>query len=208
MALIIRGGTIFARLLLSRHPLDSLTWLRSFRARRRPLTIAVPWLTFNATRAITGRLPSGSRVFEYGAGHSTLYWLNLGAEVVSVEHEAQWYEALAGKLAGGQNRVTLIHETDEKAYVDVIHRYAYDYFDMVLIDGIARRACVHAAIRHVRPGGILVLDNTDFHWVRENPIEGIPEHWPRFVYPGYAPMLGHSSETTVWVRPSEEEVKS
>ena len=63
------------------------------------------------------------------------------------------------------------------------------------------RESVLAAIGWVAPGGMLVVDNTDWHWFREVPLQGIPRDWEQTAYPGYTPMLGHASETTVWVRP-------
>lgn len=97
--------------------------------------------------------------------------------------------------------VVLHNIRDEDPYVNSIRAHPPESFDLVLIDGLYRRACVYAAVPYVKPGGLLVVDNTDFHWTREDPIQGVPDNWQRTVYAGYAPMLGHGSETTVWVRP-------
>jgi hypothetical protein len=47
-------------------------------------------------------------------------------------------------------------------YVSITNKYEDESLDFVLIDGIYRGACSNAALRLLRPGGILVLD--DAHW--------------------------------------------
>lgn len=203
---IARAGIGLLRLTLSRHPVDAVTWVWSFWARRRPLSLAMPWLTFDAIRAIRRTLPAGGRVFEYGGGHSTLFWATREATVTTVEHDPAWYRALGDAIARGRNRgVTLSLAVDRESYIGQIDRFPGSHFDLVLVDGRFRRACVVAAVPHVKPGGLLVVDNTDWHWYRERAIEGIPVSWIRTVYPGYAPMLGHRSETTIWQRPPDDE---
>jgi len=49
--------------------------------------------------------------------------------------------------------------------------------------------------------GLLIVDNTDRHWFRKNPIAGIPSDWKFEVFQGYAPMIGHRSETMLYRRP-------
>lgn len=63
-----------SRMLFSRHPGDLPRWLKSMAMRRKPLSYALPWLTFDAIRAIEEKIRPGQRVFEYGSGHSTVYW--------------------------------------------------------------------------------------------------------------------------------------
>lgn len=55
----------------------------------------------------------------------------------------------------GQECVSFRH------YAEVISSYPDSSFDIVLVDGRARPACLLLAIDKVRPGGYLVLDNSD-----------------------------------------------
>lgn len=201
LALVLRAGWLLGSLLFSKHPEDCCTWLRSMIARRRPLTFPIPWLTFDAIRAISAAVGPDCRIFEYGSGHSTLYWRKLAATVVTVEHNEDWYNHLRLALGTGQENITAVLATQEGPYVNAIRNYAPAYFDIVLVDGAYRRDCVSAAIAHVKPGGLLVVDNTDWHWFREVPIAGIPDDWSRTVYAGFAPMLGHKTETSIWRKP-------
>jgi hypothetical protein len=33
------------------------------------------------------------------------------------------------------------------------------------------------AIPHLKPGGYFIVKNTDWHWFKEKPLEGIPDKW-------------------------------
>lgn len=72
---------------------------------------------------------------------------------------------------------------------------------MILVDGAFRRDCVTASLPYIKPGGLLVVDNTDWVWFKNLPFNDIPDNWIKNVYRGYAPMLGHKSETTIWQKP-------
>lgn len=203
--LIVRGVAVLASLLCSRHPADAWVWMRSMKARRRPLSMALPWLTFDAIRVIRRQLRDKPRIFEFGSGHSTLYWLEIGASVVSVEDDSGWYVLLRDAInVRGHKDCTLVHAPTISSYVGAISAFAFDSFDLVLVDGAHRRDCVIAAVPYVKPGGLLVVDNTDWHWFLTAPIEGVPKSWTRVRYPGYGPMIGHRSETSVWQRPVRE----
>ena len=199
--LALRLVILLCEMLISRHPQDAFEWIRSMLWRRRPLSFGKPWLTFDAMRAIQDRLPRGARIYEFGAGNSTVYWSRHATSVASVESDPQWLQLLATKLAGlGLRNVKMIAAADNSAYVDSIHEWPDEYFDLIVVDGDFRRDCVLASIQHLKHGGMLVVDNTDWHWFRAKPLAGIPAAWEKLVYPGYAPMIGHKSETTLFVR--------
>lgn len=203
--LVLRALTAIVSLGISKHPGDAWTWLKSMILRRRPLSMGMPWLTFDAIRHIERNLPTNANVFEFGSGNSTLFWLSKGATVFSVENDIHWHDLVSAELTRRNLRsCRLIHATDLDAYVGAIYSCPERSQDLILIDGAYRRDCVAAAIPYVRPGGMLVVDNTDWHWFHENPIEGIPNDWPFTRYPGYCPMLGHKSETSIWTRPKEQ----
>src|SRR5215218_1655637 len=66
----------------------------------------VPWFTYPAIEALKNWDLADKRVFEYGSGYSTLFWASRAKEVVSVEHNRDWYEKIAG-LAPSNARVIL-----------------------------------------------------------------------------------------------------
>lgn len=161
-------------------------WLRSLR-RDFLLEAGLPWITFDAMDYIQAWLPSGARVFEYGSGGSTLFWLRLGATCVSVEHDPTWYARVRqrlgqsapidyrlvlpepGNVADGEVDDPSLYLSADPAfqgfsfrkYVSQIDEYPDDYFDLILIDGRARPSCLAHSVAKVKPGGLIVLDNAE-----------------------------------------------
>lgn len=126
----------------------------------------LPWYTYPAIEYIRQLDFRDSVVFEYGSGFSTLFWGSRARHVVSVEDEEEWHGLLRPQLP---SNCELLLETDLAQYVDVIHRYS-DGFDVIVVDGPARGRtrlkCSRAALEHLRPGGLIILDNSD--WLPES----------------------------------------
>lgn len=53
---------------------------------------AIPWYTYPAIEYIKQLDFSDKRIFEYGSGNSSKFWAKLAKEIVSVEHDKEWYE--------------------------------------------------------------------------------------------------------------------
>lgn len=138
----------------------------------------VPWWTFEAADrvAVWLRDHPQARVFEWGSGASTLWLADRARSVHSVEHHAGWAGVLAPRLPDNvELRVVEPVATrspavpsakpghadlDFAAYVAAIDDVPGD-FDVVVIDGRAREACLARAVERLAPGGIIVFDNVD-----------------------------------------------
>lgn len=160
-------------------------WLRSLTPNYL-LSAPSPWLTFDAIEFIGKHIPLPQRVFEYGSGGSTLFWLSLGATCVSIEHDPQWYDVvkqrcrsrseLTYKLVPPEPADSNADVADPAEYASADQRYRehsfYHYvsqidhfpdgtFDVVLVDGRARPSCIAHSAAKVKSGGLLVLDNAE-----------------------------------------------
>jgi hypothetical protein len=126
----------------------------------------IPWYTYPAVEYLKQLDFSDATVFEYGAGNSTLFWAKVAKQVVSVDDDEAWYEQVKGRLPGN---CTLAFEADLSSYVHSIVRYGHG-FDVIVVDGAARGKtrlkCSRVAIDHLRPGGMIILDNSD--WLPES----------------------------------------
>ena len=124
-----------------------------------------PWYTYPAVEYLKQLDFSDKTVFEYGCGHSTLFWAARAARVVSVEHNAGWYDLVKGKLPAN---CTLVHEPESDAYAAAIAKFDAQ-FDVIVVDGLVtgrtRIKCARAAIPYLRDGGMIILDNSD--WLPE-----------------------------------------
>jgi hypothetical protein len=166
-------------------------FLRSLVAMRDPLRLAeldLPWWSFGAAEWADGFLHARegeATVFEFGPGASTVWLARRCRQVTFVEHDPRWWPTMQALTAGlPQVRGRLVEAglmdgpagdgggpacqsgrlghrgLDYTAYVAAI-REAGGPFDLIVIDGRARVACLHEAIRHLKPDGAILFDNSD-----------------------------------------------
>jgi hypothetical protein len=134
-----------------------LGWQRSITqgpvdAMGRPL----PWYAYAATAWLSRRLRSSDRVFEFGAGHSTLWYAQRVASVTAVDDNAGWVDRLQNDLPAN----AAVALADETRYVAALDE-ADGEFDIIVVDGLLRNECAAAAAARVAGGGLVVFDNSD-----------------------------------------------
>jgi hypothetical protein len=191
---------------------DLPRWL--FSQGRNALDDETAWITYGALRHLNRIVGSDSRVLEYGSGGSTLYFATRATEVVSVEHDPHWAQVVADRV-GDRAEIILAPavgepsdsyaSTDERyrgmsfrEYASVADRFPDGYFDILLIDGRARTSTFAHGRRKVRPGGWIVLDNSDRK--EYEPIRNFARAagWPERRFFGPHPYVVQFGETTIW----------
>lgn len=128
--------------------------------------IELPWITRDAQLFLQQIVRNNFRALEFGAGRSTLWFSHQVAELVSVEHNPEWYEEVIRKVSPGTVRLHAsphIVGTDhlQKPYSFICDEFPDDYFDLVFIDGRDRISCVEKSRRVLKPGGYMCIDNMD-----------------------------------------------
>lgn len=158
-------------------------WLVSLTRVHDSLAIAelgVPWWTYSAIDAVDDWLtarPRPIRVFEYGSGASTLWLATRADEVHTTEHHVGFSEVMAPELAAHSTVTSHVvpavadlhphtpsHKSGNKgldfsSYVATIDEVG-GLFDLIVVDGRARPACLARSVPHLAPGGIVVFDNS------------------------------------------------
>jgi hypothetical protein len=167
-----------------------------------------PFLAPAAVRFLDRVLPRDGVGLEWGSGRSTQWVAKRLRRCVVVEHDPVWFASVQEQLsAAGLDNVDyrlipLEHPESEPTrsryqpvprYVAFVEEFPDAHFDFVEVDGHYRQACALAALEKLRPGGHLLIDDTN--WI---PLSewGVPERWP----------IVHQSTkinttTTVWQRP-------
>lgn len=127
----------------------------------RMIGLGLPWWNVAATRDAETYLRAhpDARVFEYGAGASTVWLARRARSVVSVEHHAEWHRLLTKKVAALDNIRLLHRELEGEAYVGAIAE-AEGPFDMIVVDGRRRTDCLARALPHLKPGGLILFDDS------------------------------------------------
>jgi predicted O-methyltransferase YrrM len=170
-----------------------------------------------------------ARVFEWGSGGSTLFFAKRAAELIAVENDGDWTEKVRAACAErGHQHVTLaFHPADDttapvefdpsdperyhsgssvqgghlfRSYAEHIVPFPGDHFDIVVVDGRARPACLRLALPKVKPGGLLVLDNAERPWYARARALVDAAGWPRTDHAGPGPYLQHFWQTVIWRR--------
>jgi hypothetical protein len=185
----------------------------------------LPWLTFDALARLDALELRGRRVFEFGSGGSTRYWLRRGASVVSVEHDPAWHAQVRaltpadapldyrlvppepappgpfdpGDPAACRSAAPECAGLSFRRYAEQVAAFPDGHFDVVLVDGRARPACLARAAPKVRPGGLLILDNSERAYYTAGlgdalrAFDGLP-------LPGPVPHVPVISQTTIYTR--------
>jgi hypothetical protein len=162
-----------------------------------------PWLNAGAVRWLDRRLRPGMIGFEWGGGRSTVFFARRVSRLMTVEHREKWRRKVAGMLRecglanvelrflppgeasgvpqtrpGLWRRMGYIAQKPEfTAYADAILDQPEASLDFVSIDGRARVACALNAASRIRPGGFLLLDNSE--WEKYAPVFAALTAWPR-----------------------------
>lgn len=165
-------------------------WSQSFRAGRSSVSDEMPWLNFRVQEFLEASLRPDWKVFEFGGGGSTLFFCKRAGEVITVENHEGWFNTLsqmfqdkgyrhwkghyvaaepftgqrkrspeqpADFMSGGKG----LENMDFEHYARTIHQYPEQYFDLIVVDGRARPSCIRQSLPHLKPGGLLVVDNTE-----------------------------------------------
>lgn len=137
-------------------------WLRSMQVKE---TVAadgspIPWITYPAIDFLADRITTEMKVFEYGSGNSTFWWSSRVNEVVSCEHDKEWYAYFQGRMPTNVSYLLRRAKGGSTAYVDEITKYN-DMFDILVIDGRQRVQCAYNGFAALRDEGVVVWDNSD-----------------------------------------------
>jgi hypothetical protein len=182
------------------------------------LELDTPWWTFRAIDRVDAFLRARegtARVFEFGAGASTPWLARRAGEVHSLEYDpsfAAHVEAVV--VAAGATLHVVTGEPTPSPVVRSAHRHHRDEdfsayvrtiddiggeFDLIVIDGRARDACLHASLPHLAPDGLLVLDDA---WrsryragLRAHPDVSVEPLWgltPSLPYPSCTALVRHA----------------
>jgi hypothetical protein len=143
----------------------------------------MPWICFDAIAFLNNWLRSKEKIkiFEYGSGGSTFYWMLFDGNVVSIEHDLLWFTKITREIKDRKIQnidyryvdpefkhdnwwkerdpsdprqfstgdETLKNFTFQK-YVTQIDQFPDQYFDLIMVDGRSRPACIAKSVKKVK----------------------------------------------------------
>lgn len=192
------------------------------RVRVFPYEKSLPWINHFACKRLNELVKPGMRILEFGLGGSTLFFRKFGAEVHSIEHDKEWFEIVKGELEKDPN-VHLLLEIPEvnnpdipdeyrsvhglfsnglswKSYAHAADHFPEETFDLILIDGRARPACLKNSLSKLKKGGMLVFDNSERESYQES-MDSLMNDWKFEKYQGVQICDPFFSETRIYWKP-------
>lgn len=186
-----------------------------------PLEAKLPWINHFAFQRIQTLISPGFRVLEFGSGGSTIYFKDKVSYVYSIEHDAKWFEVVKSNCQTSKHiELNLITpELDKTApekykskhglfsegqsfknYAHGADHLPDSSFDLLLIDGRARPMCLQNSISKLKPGGILIFDNSDRESYQEM-ISKLLGGWKMEKYTGVTIYDAFFNQTSVFFKP-------
>lgn len=183
-------------------------WPGVFRSGLQRLThrrAEVPWMAPSAVGYLDRVIQPAWTVFEFGSGASTAWYAKRARSIISVEHNPEWFRQVSLRMVDENVkncRLEFLESPEE--FTSAIERFEDDAFDLVIVDGSEawpghRLDCLAAAKSKVKPGGLIVLDDSDRATYRA--ADDVLAAWlvKRFV--DVKPMPLAAVETSIFARP-------
>jgi predicted O-methyltransferase YrrM len=132
-------------------------------------------------------------VLELGSGRSTVWFARRAGSVISVEDNAYWYPETKKRLEEAGVTNLELRLRDVESFPEEVSGLPDESFDLVVVDfleapAVTRVDAVKPAMKKVRAGGYLLLDDSDrpgyaearellAGW-RERRFVGVKDEWP------------------------------
>lgn len=158
----------------------------------------IPWVTYSFIDFIKTHLKKNLSVFEFGSGNSTFFYAKYAAQVVSVEHDKQWYDKIVSTKPGNSEMIfcELVRDGDYCRMPLKLEKK----FDIIIVDGRDRVNCCKQAIDALSANGVVVLDDSE----REFYSEGISflksKGFKELSFSGISPGLFYRKSTSVFYK--------
>ena len=160
----------------------------------------IPWYTYPAIEYLSQLDFSDKHIFEYGVGYSSLFWAERALSVTSIEDNKTWY--LKWQKEFTLDNLKLKQRDEGKAYYDAIFEDNCQY-DVIIIDGKCRAECATNAVKFLKNGGFIILDdsdrvNTSIEY--KSAIETLRQHnLIQIDFFGFCPMNNYTKTTSLFL---------
>jgi SAM-dependent methyltransferase len=162
-------GTRAGRFHTAREAMPLSGWVRYPAAWLRARTGRIPerpWLVPASIGWLRRRVRADWSILELGAGRSTAWFARRAARMISLEDDEFWHSSTRVQLdeAGLTNADLRLRPVED--FPGEVASLPDDTFDLVVVDfleapTVTRIDCLQPAMKKVRPGGYLLLDDSD-----------------------------------------------
>jgi hypothetical protein len=132
------------------------------------------WMSTSEQALIESYLSPTDVMLEYGSGHSTLWFSQFVKSYYSIEHNAEWYDAISqkiNKLPNVQYQIVSVEKGHKgwpggfaegsleqfQDYIKAVDNFNVPKFDRVLIDGRARAECAKYILKYLHEKSLIFI---------------------------------------------------
>jgi hypothetical protein len=156
------------------------------------------WMHPREKELITKHFSSDKVMLEWGSGGSTIEFSPHLKKYYSIEHNEVWHGKVESEIKnlelsninynlvkqnGPQHDNMQSEYSQFKDYIDIVDTFNTK-FDIVLIDGRARRLCAQKIIPYLNKGAIIIIHD----WVLRNVYHCVTDYYNVFEYIGDTPQ--------------------
>lgn len=175
-----------------------LGWFNSFKSGN-PVDKAnnpIPWFTYPAVEFLTERLNNTMKVFEFGSGNSTLFFAERANQIISVEHNKDWYNKIS-KQSPANSKIIYAKADHSNEYLDVL-KMSNQKFNIIIVDGIYRNECLIESISYLSENGVIILDDSERLEYSEGINRILDNQFKRIDFWGISPGYLYRKATTIF----------
>ena len=180
--------------------LNEIGWFESFKALKSidRKGSPIPWFSYPFIDFLTPRLTKNLVLFEFGSGNSTLFFAERVKNVISVEHNKEWYQIVNSTKP---SNVKLV-QTESDSVNDYLEYFnnLKEKVDIIIVDGLHRNECLINSINKLSENGVIILDDSE-RSEYQNGIDFILGNgFKRLEFWGIAPTVLFKKCTTVFYK--------
>lgn len=144
-----------------------------------------PWMNIKEIKLVEKYLKSEMKMFEWGAGGSTLHFPEFVSFYRSIEHNEEWFEKVKKEIINNTEihlvpndapRTMPTQKHQFETYINSIDKFDDKFYDAFLIDGRARGWCAEKALDYCTKDTIVFIHD---YWNR--PQYHIVEKWYKVI---------------------------
>jgi hypothetical protein len=187
-----------------------------------PLNKVYPWFSFPSIDYLSAHLSPEMHVLEFGCGYSTIWWAQRVSRITSIERSTHWMTEVKRALSNhalvnvdlipffefrGTTEEEIMAGCDAKELSPQIRRYVQagqrkaGLYDVIVVDDVFRNEAAAAAIAQLKPGGMLVLDDSERERYKPTFDLFTQAGWSFASFYGATPYHFHEKQTTIWHKP-------
>lgn len=158
----------------------------------------IPWMNYQSVRFIKERFKKDFKVFEYGSGYSTFFYANMVKSVTSIEHNVEWYNKIKDEIPKNA-KLLFDAKYESESYASSVKQEGFLY-DVVIIDGRSRVACLEACVDQLSERGVIFFDDSERDRYRKYFDIAYKRGFRSLDFQGIKPVEPELSCTTIFYR--------